>query len=120
MKEWLGEQHETQRALREIRYPLLDHRDRHLAQASIAIAAGKYILIFGRKPVHEERACMDRCLGNEPVGCGDTQQAREERCQAKERKIIVEASRLAERELGSLRDQRLRETKRSPIYKLQM
>ena len=48
---------------------------------------------------------MDRRLRNETIRRGDSEEARKERCQAKEREIVVEPGRLAERKLGSLRDQ---------------
>ena len=50
---------------------------------------------------------MDRRLGNEPIWCGNTKKARKERRQAEKCEVIVKASRLPERELGSLGDQRL-------------
>ena len=55
----------------------------------------------------KERARVDRRLRDETIRRGDSEEARKERCQAKERKIVVEPGRLAERKLGSLRDQRL-------------
>ena len=54
---------------------------------------------------------MDRRLRDETTRRGDTKEARKERRQTKERKIVVETGRLAERKLGSLRDQRLRDAK---------
>jgi hypothetical protein len=45
---------------------------------------------------------MDRRLGNEPIWCGNTKKARKERRQAEKCEVIVKASRLPERELGSL------------------
>lgn len=45
---------------------------------------------------------MDRRLGNESIWCGNTEKARKERRQAEKCKVIVKASRLPERELGSL------------------
>jgi len=55
---------------------------------------------------------MNRCLGNEPIRRGNAKDARKERRQAEERKVVVKASRLSERELGSLRDQRLQKNKK--------
>jgi len=57
--------------------------------------------------MHEESARVDRRLRDETIRRWDTEEARKERCQAKEREIVVEPGRLAERKLGSLRDQRL-------------
>ena len=45
---------------------------------------------------------MDRRLGNEPIWCGNTKEARKERRQAEKCEVVVKASRLSERELGSL------------------
>ena len=45
---------------------------------------------------------MDRRLRNEPIWCGNTQEARKERCQAEKCEVVVKASGLSEGELGSL------------------
>ena len=54
---------------------------------------------------------MDRRLRDEAIRRGDTKEAREERCQAEKCKIVMESGRLAQRKLGSLRDQRLGDAK---------
>ena len=50
---------------------------------------------------------MNRCLRDEPIWRGYSKKACEERGHAEQRKVVVEARGLAQRELGSLRDQRL-------------
>jgi hypothetical protein len=65
--------------------------------------------------MNQERARVDRRLGNEAIWCGNAKKAGKERRQAEERKVVVKASRLSERELGSLRDQRLYRSQATPF-----
>ena len=94
---------------------MLDHCDRHLSQAQVAI-----IVILSDRTVDKKSARVDWRLWDEPVRRRDTEEAREKRCQAEQRKIIVETSRLAEWELGALSNQRLRAspTTRSLVLRL--
>ena len=50
---------------------------------------------------------MNRRLGNKPVRCRYAEQAREERCQAEQRKVVMESRELTQQELRALDDQRL-------------
>jgi hypothetical protein len=71
--------------------------------------------------MHEERARVDRRLRDKAVRGGYTQEAREECREAEKSEIVMKPSRLAERKLGSLRDQRLRQAQagKTPVPLLQ-
>jgi hypothetical protein len=101
----LCKQHKAQRALCEIRDALLDDRDRHLTYTFVALIVSGRFFVFGRKPMHDERTGVNRRLWYETIRRRDAEETREERCHAKEREIVMEPSRLAERKLGPLRDQ---------------
>jgi hypothetical protein len=94
VQEWLGEQHETQRSLREVRHALLYHSDGHLTR--LFVGATEFLIVCGfrRETVHQERAGVDRHLWNEPVRNGHARQAREECGHSKQHKVVMEARRL--------------------------
>ena len=104
MQEWLGEQHETEQALSEIRDTLFDDCDRNLAHGPIAIIIPQHFF-FGLEPMHDERPRVNRRLWNKTIRGWDTKETREEGRQTEHREVVMKPSRLAERKLRSLRDQ---------------
>ena len=81
---------------------MLDDRDWHLTQVPVAIAVAENTFVFAHKLVYQERARVNRRLRNKSIWRGNSKEARKERRQAEEGKVVVKASGLSERELGPL------------------
>jgi hypothetical protein len=110
VQEWPGEQHETQRALREVRHALLNHSDGHFARLLVRHGsrhgAPRRPRLSAGDRAREARVCGS-APADEPVRRRHAEQAREERSHSEQRKVVVEARRLTQREIGALCDQRL-------------